>query len=259
MPESADEFTGRELGAVLGCSARDAGEHAGPGLVPGGEPARHLGGVPGRGPEPGQGRGHRRRHRPPGSRRGPRGRGDGAGPGRVPDPGALRAAISRAVMEVNPDKAKKRREHMAKRTRVERWAEDSGNAGWPGGNCPRPRCWPLTSGSPPGPGNCGRRAWTGTWTSCAPAPSWTSCSASTPGPWPAARTARPARTRRGQAGNGGTGPDEDGGSGPDGSGPGGRGPAPAGPLSGVIPPGFAGRVTLTIPAVDPPRPRRPAR
>jgi hypothetical protein len=30
---------------------------------------------------------------------------------------------------VAPDKAKQRREHMAKRTRVERWAEDSGNAG----------------------------------------------------------------------------------------------------------------------------------
>ena len=26
MPESVDEFTGRELGAVLGVSARDAGE-----------------------------------------------------------------------------------------------------------------------------------------------------------------------------------------------------------------------------------------
>ncbi|HEY6311800.1 MAG TPA: hypothetical protein VIY52_13485, partial [Streptosporangiaceae bacterium] len=26
-----------------------------------------------------------------------------------------------------------------------------------------------------------------------------------------------------------------------------RGPAPAGPLAGVIPPGFAGRVTLTTP------------
>jgi hypothetical protein len=30
-------------------------------------------------------------------------------------------------MEVNPEKAKKRREHMAKRTRVERWTESSGN------------------------------------------------------------------------------------------------------------------------------------
>ncbi len=32
-------------------------------------------------------------------------------------------------MEVNPDKAEQQREHAAKRTRVERWAEASGNAG----------------------------------------------------------------------------------------------------------------------------------
>jgi hypothetical protein len=43
-------------------------------------------------------------------------------------PGALRAAIARAVMEVAPKKAKKRREVGAKFARVERWAEDSGNA-----------------------------------------------------------------------------------------------------------------------------------
>ena len=51
-------------------------------------------------------------------------------------PGALRAAIGRAVMEVNPDKARKRREHMARRTRVERWAEGSGNAGLAGRELP---------------------------------------------------------------------------------------------------------------------------
>jgi hypothetical protein len=43
-------------------------------------------------------------------------------------PGALRAAIARAVMEVAPKKAKKRREVGAKFARVERWAEESGNA-----------------------------------------------------------------------------------------------------------------------------------
>src|SRR5436190_20928622 len=43
-------------------------------------------------------------------------------------PGALRAAIARAVIEVAPKKAKKRREVGAKFARVERWAEDSGNA-----------------------------------------------------------------------------------------------------------------------------------
>ena len=43
-------------------------------------------------------------------------------------PGALRAAIARAVMEVAPEKARQRRERAAKDARVERWAEDSGNA-----------------------------------------------------------------------------------------------------------------------------------
>ena len=43
-------------------------------------------------------------------------------------PGGLRAAIARAVMEAAPGKARKRRETAAKFARVERWAEDSGNA-----------------------------------------------------------------------------------------------------------------------------------
>src|SRR5690242_10311821 len=43
-------------------------------------------------------------------------------------PGGLRAAIAAAVMEVAPEKAKERREAAAKDARVERWAEDSGNA-----------------------------------------------------------------------------------------------------------------------------------
>ena len=43
-------------------------------------------------------------------------------------PGALRAAIARAVMEVAPEKARQRRETAARFARVERWAEDSGNA-----------------------------------------------------------------------------------------------------------------------------------
>ena len=47
-------------------------------------------------------------------------------------PPALRAAVQRAVMEVAPNKAKQRREHEAKKTRVERWTEASGNAGLAG-------------------------------------------------------------------------------------------------------------------------------
>ena len=68
-------------------------------------------------------------------------------------PGGLRAAIARAVMEAAPDKARKRRETAARFARVERWAEDSGNAALAGRELPRTRSWRPTSGSPPGPGS----------------------------------------------------------------------------------------------------------
>ena len=51
-------------------------------------------------------------------------------------PAGLRSAISRAVMQVNPEKARKRREHAAKQARVQRWAEPSGNAGLTGRELP---------------------------------------------------------------------------------------------------------------------------
>ena len=51
-------------------------------------------------------------------------------------PGGLRAAIARAVMEVAPDKARKRREAAARDARVQRWAEDSGNAALMGRELP---------------------------------------------------------------------------------------------------------------------------
>ena len=136
MPESADEFTGRELGAVLGVSARDAGEMLDVAWyldvnLPGTKAAFRAG-ILSRDKaaviaaatallDPGEARAA-----------------EAMVLGRAGSltPGALRAAISRAVMDVNPGKAKKRREHMAKRTRVERWAEDSGNAGLAGRELP---------------------------------------------------------------------------------------------------------------------------
>ncbi|MBV9208505.1 MAG: DUF222 domain-containing protein [Actinobacteria bacterium] len=51
-------------------------------------------------------------------------------------PGGLRAAILRAVMEVAPEKAQKRREQAARDARVQRWAEDSGNAALMGRELP---------------------------------------------------------------------------------------------------------------------------
>jgi hypothetical protein len=51
-------------------------------------------------------------------------------------PGGLRAAIARAVIEAAPGKAKERRETAARFARVERWAEDSGNAALMGRELP---------------------------------------------------------------------------------------------------------------------------
>ena len=136
MPESVDEFTGRELGAVLGVSARDAGQMLDLAWylevnLPGTRAAFRAGILSQDKAaiiadatallDPLEAR---------------------AAEAMVLDragsltPPGLRAAISRAVMEVNPEKARKRREHMAKRTRVERWAEDSGNAGLAGRELP---------------------------------------------------------------------------------------------------------------------------
>ena len=51
-------------------------------------------------------------------------------------PGALRAAITRAAMEVAPGKARKRREKAAKSAEVQWWAEFSGNAALMGRELP---------------------------------------------------------------------------------------------------------------------------
>ena len=51
-------------------------------------------------------------------------------------PGGLRSALARAVMEAAPEKARERREKAARTARVERWAEDSGNAALMGRELP---------------------------------------------------------------------------------------------------------------------------
>ena len=51
-------------------------------------------------------------------------------------PGGLRAAVARAVIEVAPETARERRETAARFARVERWAEDSGNAALMGRELP---------------------------------------------------------------------------------------------------------------------------
>jgi hypothetical protein len=131
-------------------------------------------------------------------------------------PAGLRSAIARAVMQVAPDKARKRREEAAKTARVERWAEVSGNAALAGRELPPAEVLAADQ-----------------------------------------RVTAWAKQLK-QAGLDGDmdqlrarayldillGIDSQPGGSPDGAH---RTPAPAGPLAGVIPPGFAGRVTLTTP------------
>ena len=147
-------------------------------------------------------------------------------------PGGLRAAIGRAVMEIAPDKARKRREQMARLSRVERWAQDSGNAGLAGRELPaaqvlaadqRVTWWARQLKKAGLDGDMDQlraRAYLDILLGLD----------SRPGP------ARPADgTQNGRA---------DGGSGPSRSGPAGGPPgSPAGPVL----PGFAGKVNLTVP------------
>jgi Domain of unknown function (DUF222) len=175
-------------------------------------------------------------------------------------PGGLRAAIARAVMEAAPDKARKRREEAAaKDARVERWAEDSGNAALMGRELPpaevlaadqRITAWArqLKAAGLDGDMDMLRaRAYLDLLLGKDSRPRQDT-GGSQDG------TGREARDRPG--GNG-TGSDRPGGGpgsgGPGSGGPGSGGPAgldqPGAPEPGTtpVPAGFAGRVTLTVP------------
>ena len=272
LPEGWHEFAGRELGAVLGCSAGDAEALLGLAWdlavnLPGTRAAFRAGTV--------------NRDKAaiiaaatalldPDEARAA----EAMVLGRAGSltPGGLRAAVGRAVMEVNPEKAKKRREHAAARTRVERWAEDSGNAGLAGRELPpaevlaadqRVTAWARQlrqAGLDGGMDQLRARAYLDILLGIDSRPLTSS---------PNNAPTRGSEAGRGGDGSGDGGTSSDGsgdsGTGPDGSGgrppgPGHRGPghggpgphelrtpAPAGPRSGEIPPGFAARVTLTVP------------
>jgi hypothetical protein len=156
-------------------------------------------------------------------------------------PGGLRAAIARAVMQVAPDTARKRREDAARDARVERWAEDSGNAALVGRELPpaevlaadqRVTWWARqlrTAGLAGTMDELRARAYLDLLLGMdsRPAPQPAADGRTAPGPGPGGDG----------PGGGGCGPPESG------------GPAPPGPAAGVIPPGFAGRVNLTVPLV----------
>ena len=137
-------------------------------------------------------------------------------------PGGLRAAIAQAVMEVAPRKAKERREQAAKDARVERWAEDSGNAALMG--CELPPDEVLAADQR-------ITAWARELRKAGLEGDMDVLRARAFLDLLLGKDSVPARTR----GNGGPGPD----------GTGRAGPSAPGQARGAA--GFAGRVTLTVP------------
>jgi Domain of unknown function (DUF222) len=222
MPAGWDEFTSRELGAALGVSAGDAEEilglaHTLEVHLPGTKEAMRAGIV-----------NHDKAQiiawatallDPEEARAAEAIVLDRAG---SLTPAQLRAAIRRAVMEVNPDKARQRREHMARRTRVERWAEDSGNAGLAGRELPPAEVLAADQRVTAWAKELRKAGLDGTMDQLR-ARAFMDLLLGT--------DSRPLSTE------GETGRPEP------------PVPAPGGPLGGVIPPGFAGRVTLTAPAI----------
>ena len=121
-------------------------------------------------------------------------------------------------MEAAPEKARERRENAAKDARVERWAEDSGNAALMGCELPPDEVLAADQRITAWARELKRPGWRATWTSSAPAPTSTCSWARLPPP-PGADS-QPAPGQAGPATAAGRR----------------RGPA-----------GFAGRVTLTVP------------
>ena len=157
-------------------------------------------------------------------------------------PAGLRSAIARAVMEIAPDKAKKRREQAARDARVERWAEDSGNAGLAGRELPPAQVLAADQRVSLWAKQLRKAGLDGTMDELR-ARAYLDLLLGT--------DSRPPGGPDGQGAGGRGGPADD--TGPGGSGPGPsdppgpQTPGPGGPLARVIPPGFAGKVNLTLP------------
>jgi hypothetical protein len=167
-------------------------------------------------------------------------------------PGGLRAALARAVIEVAPGKARKRREQAQQDARVQRWREDSGNAAIMGRELPpdqalaadqRITWWAgelRKAGLDGGMDVLRARAYLDLILGKDSRPA-------TP----------PAPPAEGSENGENDGPDGPRGDGPAGPGGGGGSPAPepspsepggpVPPAAGPIPAGFAGRINLTIP------------
>jgi Domain of unknown function (DUF222) len=143
-------------------------------------------------------------------------------------PGGLRAAIAAAVMEVAPKKAKERREAAAKDARVERWAEDSGNAALMG--CELPPDEVLAADQR-------ITAWARELKKAGLEGDMDVLRARAFLDLLLGKDSRPRQDASGGADGTGAGP----------GGPGPAGPDASPPSAGPVPTGFAGRVTLTVP------------
>ncbi len=177
-------------------------------------------------------------------------------------PGGLRAAIARAVIEVAPEKARKRREEAARDARVQRWAEDSGNAALMGRELPpaevlaadqRITAWArqLKAAGLEGDMDVLRaRAYLDLLLDKDSRPRQDTVGGQDDtGP----NSTGPNSTGPDSTGSNSTEPDGPGDAGPGDAGPGGgpgsagsSGPSP-GSRPGVVPAGFAGRINLTVP------------
>jgi hypothetical protein len=171
-------------------------------------------------------------------------------------PGGLRAAIARAVMDVAPGKARKRREQAARDARVQRWAEDSGNAALMGRELPpaevlaadqRITAWAreLRKAGLDGDMDVLRaRAYLDLLLGKDSRPSPDAAAGQDSSGQDAAGPDSSGPDAAGPDGRGGAGPG--GGSGP--AGPDNPAAPPAvGPQASAVPAGFAGRITLTVP------------
>jgi len=149
-------------------------------------------------------------------------------------PAGLAAAITRAVMQVAPEKAKKRREEAAKEARLERWAEASGNAGLAGRELPPAQVLAADQRV---------NAWAKQLRQAGVEGSMDELRARAYLDLLLDRDSRPA-TGSPQTDAGAEHADGDG----DGDGPDGPGHGSPGPGRGLIPAGFASKINLTVPA-----------
>ncbi len=136
-------------------------------------------------------------------------------------PSGLRSAIARAVIQVAPDKARKRREIAAKEARVERWAEVSGNAGLAGRELPAAQVLAADQKI---------TAWARQLKKAGLEGSMDELRARAYLDMLLGTDSRPRQDNPGQ----------------DGTGPAPGGAAPGGPAAGAIPAGFAGKVNLIV-------------